>query len=52
MEAKFGPLDKRKKGNKKIDINRDGIFRKNSGPHPFGTQKELRNFGKFDSRIG
>jgi len=33
-------------------INRDEFFRKNSGAHPFGTQKEIRNFGKVEIRTG
>jgi hypothetical protein len=45
MEAKFWPWQK------KIDVNRDAIFQKDSWVHPFWPQKEWRTFGRVDSRI-
>jgi hypothetical protein len=37
METKFEASEK---GIKTTDINRDGIFQKNSGVHPFLSQKK------------
>jgi len=28
------------------------FFGRTAGAHPFGTQKELRNFGKVENRTG
>jgi len=41
MEAKFRLLEK---NIRKIGVNRDEIFQKNSRVHPFWPQKEWRNF--------
>ena len=34
----------------KIDTNRDEIFQKNRGVHPFRPQKEWKMFGRAESR--
>jgi hypothetical protein len=47
LEAKLEPSDK--KGEKKTDISRDGIFHKNSEIQTFWPQKKWRNFGIFES---
>ena len=46
MQAKFGPLEKKKKGYKTIDMNPDAIFQNNSRVNPFWRQEEWRNFGR------
>lgn len=45
---KFVPSDK---GIKKTDFNRDEIYQKNNGVHPFSPQTERRNSGTVESRI-